>query len=59
MTYTHQVKMQSGVIGDITTSLKAKELVGKFAMCLYTSDGELVKEYGTVSHVYEQLELNV
>ena len=59
MTYTHQVRMQSGVVGDVTTTLKAHELVGKFAMCLSTSDGEILKAYGVVLHIFEQLELNV
>ena len=50
---TYQVRMQNGVIGDVTTTLKANELLHRFAMCLYTVDGEVRKAYGTVAYIYD------
>ena len=59
MTHIHQVRLESGTIGEVCTTLKARELLGRLVMCQFDRDGELVKESGRVAHVYEQLELNV
>jgi len=31
MTQTHTVRLECGTIGEVTTGLKAKELVGRYA----------------------------
>ena len=58
-TFTHQVRLESGTIGDVVTTLKANELEGRLAMAMTTIDGETVKQSGIVSHVYEQGELEL
>ena len=57
--FTHQVRLESGTIGDVVTTLKASELEGRLAMAMTTIDGEIVKQYGIVSHVYVQHELEL
>ncbi len=56
---THQVRLHNGTIGDVRTTLKPNELHGRFVLAITTIDGETVKRYGTVSHVYEQHELDL
>lgn len=59
MTHTHQVRLDNGLIGDVTTGLKAKELLNRYAMASCEIDGEIRQVYGVVELVLEQLELNV
>lgn len=56
---THTVRLACGTIGEVTTGLKAKELLGRYAMASVEIDGETRQVYGVVEMVYEQLELNV
>lgn len=53
------VRLESGVIGTVVTSLKSRELLGRLVMCQFDRDGEIVKESGRVAHVYEQGELDL
>ena len=53
---SHHVRLSSGVIGVVVTSLKPKELLNRVAMVTYELDGEIVKQYGIVSYIYEQHE---
>ena len=57
--FTHQVRLESGTIGDVTTTLKASELEGRVAMATYELNGETVKQSGIVAHVYLQGELEL
>ena len=57
--FTHQVRLESGTIGDVTTTLKASELKGRVAMVTYELDGETVKQSGIVAHVFTQGELEL
>jgi len=59
MTNTHQVRLQSGEIGSVAITLKPREIVGRYVMLSFEVDGEVMRKYGIVAHVYEQLELNV
>ena len=56
---SHHVRLSSGVIGVVVTSLKPKELLGRFAMAITVVDGKTIKRYGVVSHIYEQHELEL
>ena len=56
---SHNVRLSSGVIGVVVTSLKPKELLGRFAMVTYELDGETVKQSGIVAHIFEQGELEL
>ena len=56
---THQVRLENGTIGDVTTTLKASELTGRVAMVTYELDGETVKQSGIVAHVFTQGELEL
>ena len=56
---SHLVRLESGVIGTLVTSLKPRELLGRLVMCQFDRDGDLVKESGRVAHVYEQLNLEL
>jgi len=56
---SHNVRLKSGVIGIVVTSLKPKELVGRYAMASVEIDGETRKVRGVVEHVYVQEELNL
>ena len=56
---SHIVRLSSGVIGVVVTSLKPKELLGRVAMVTYELDGETVKQSGVVAHVYTQGELEL
>ena len=51
---SHHVRLSSGVIGVVVTSLKPKELLNRVAMVTYELDGETVKQSGIVAHVYVQ-----
>ena len=57
--FTHQVRLENGTIGDVTTTLKAPELTGRVAMVTYELDGETVKQSGIVAHVFTQGELEL
>jgi len=57
--FTHQVRLENGTIGDVTTTLKASELLGRYAMASVEIDGEIRQVYGVVEHVYVQEELNL
>jgi len=59
MTHTHTVRLECGTIGEVTTGLKAKELLGRYAMASVEIDGETRQVYGVVEHVYKQEELNL
>ena len=56
---SHHVRLSSGVIGVCVTSLKPKELLGRFAMAITVVDGKTIKRYGVVNHIYEQHELEL
>ena len=56
---SHTVRLKSGVIGIVVTSLKPKELLGRYAMASVEIDGETRQVYGVVDHVYVQEELNL
>ena len=56
---SHTVRLKSGVIGIVVTSLKPKELLGRCAMASVEIDGEKRNVYGVVEHVYMQEELNL
>ena len=56
---SYSVRLTSGVIGVVVTSLKPKELMGRFAMAITVVDGKTIKRYGVVSHIYEQHELEL
>ena len=43
---SHHVRLSSGVIGVVVTSLKPKELLGRFAMAITVVDGKTIKRYG-------------
>jgi len=53
------VRLSSGVIGVVVTSLKPKELLGRVAMVTYELYGDTVKQSGIVVHVYLQGELEL
>ena len=57
--FTHQVRLENGTIGDVTTTLKASELQGRYAMVSVEIEGETPQVYGVVAHVYVQEELNL
>ena len=59
MTHTHTVRLACGTIGEVTTGLKAKELLGRYAMASVEIDGETRQVRGVVEHVYVQEELNL
>ena len=56
---SHHVRLTSGVIGVVVTSLKPKELMGRFAMAITIVDGRTIKRYGVVNHIYEQHESEI
>ena len=56
---SHTVRLKSGVIGIVVTSLKPKELLGRYAMASVEIDGEARQVYGVVEHVYVQTELDL
>ena len=56
---SHTVRLKSGVIGVCVTSLKTKEMLGRYAMESVEIDGETRQVYGVVEHVYKQEELNL
>ena len=57
--FTHQVRLENGTIGDVTTTLKASELQGRYAMANVEIDGETRQVRGVVEHVYVQEELGL
>ena len=57
--FTHQVRLENGTIGEVTTGLKPKELLGRYAMASVEIDGETRQVYGVVEHVYVQEELGL
>jgi len=59
MTHTHAVRLECGTIGEVTTGLKAKELLGRYAMANVEIDGETRQVRGVVDHVYVQGELEL
>ena len=59
MTHTHTVRLACGTIGEVTTGLKAKELLGRYAMASVEIDGEVRQVYGVVEHIYVQLEIDL
>ncbi len=56
---SHNVRLSSGVIGVVVTSLKPKELLGRFAMAITVVDGKTIKRYGIVQYIYEQHESEI
>ena len=56
---SHTVRLEGGVIGIVVTSLKPKELLGRYAMASVDIGGETRQVYGVVEHVYVQEELNL
>ena len=56
---SHTVRLESGVIGIVVTSLKPKELLGRYAMASVEIDGETRQVRGVVEHVYVQTELDL
>ena len=56
---SHTVRLEGGVMGVCFTSLKAKELLGRYAMASVEIDGETRQVYGVVEHVYVQEELGL
>ena len=59
MTHTHTVRLECGAIGEVTTGLKPKELLGRYAMASVEIDGETRQVRGVVDHVYVQEELEL
>jgi len=59
MTQTHTVRLACGTIGEVTTGLKTKELLGRYAMASVEIDGETRQVYGVVEHVYVQTKLDL
>ena len=56
---SHNVRLESGVIGVCVTSLKPKELTGRYAMANVEIDGDTRQVRGVVEHVYVQTELGL
>ena len=56
---SHTVRLEGGVIGIVVTSLKHKELLGRYAMASVEIDGETRQVRGVVEHVYVQEELEL
>lgn len=54
---THQVRLQSGVIGELSTTLKPRELLGRPVLIKAEIGEETVSVAGIVVHVFEQGQL--
>lgn len=57
MTQTHQIRLQNGVIGELCTTLKPRELIGRPVLIKAEIDEETVSVAGVVQHVFEQGQL--
>lgn len=56
---THQCRLDSGEIGEVSTTLKPRELIGRYVMLSFEVEGEILRKYGTCVHVYIQEELDL
>lgn len=51
---THQCRLDSGEIGEVSTTLKPRELIGRYVMLSFEVDGEIIRKHGYVVEVIEK-----